>query len=115
MAPFFFCLFLLVAASFAQAGEVVALLLSQGADINLKNKQGMTARQEANGSEVIKVYKLLDKGGIPAITKEYPSIQALNATLGGKFRPPRLWPKTDRVKVVNELATKVDANTIPSM
>jgi hypothetical protein len=99
-----------LAASFAQAGEVVALLLSQGADINQKNKQNMTARQEvwlgsptrcflgfftrsfnffqANGAEVIKVYKLLDKGGIAALAKEYPCVSQAKTLIGGTNRFP---------------------------
>jgi len=71
------------AASFSQAGEIVALLLSQGADLNLKNKQGVTARGEANGAEVIRVYDAVARHGVGGLHKLYPSVQALNQAIGG--------------------------------
>lgn len=73
----------MLAASFAAAAECVALLLSQGADINLKNKVGMTGRQEAKGAEVMDVYKNLDSGGIERLCKDFASVKQLIADLGG--------------------------------
>eukprot|EP01126_Amoeba_proteus_P061928 TRINITY_DN8359_c0_g2_i1.p1 TRINITY_DN8359_c0_g2~~TRINITY_DN8359_c0_g2_i1.p1 ORF type:complete len:957 (+),score=218.03 TRINITY_DN8359_c0_g2_i1:36-2873(+) len=72
------------AASFASCGEIVALLLSQGADLNLKNKAGITPSQEANGPEVIRVYKIVNSEGVAALSKEYPSVQQLITELGGQ-------------------------------
>ena len=48
---FVFSLLTCVAASYGSFPEIVALLLSRGADINLKNKIGLTARQDVSARE----------------------------------------------------------------
>eukprot|EP01127_Copromyxa_protea_P019697 TRINITY_DN644_c0_g1_i9.p1 TRINITY_DN644_c0_g1~~TRINITY_DN644_c0_g1_i9.p1 ORF type:complete len:1380 (-),score=371.30 TRINITY_DN644_c0_g1_i9:163-4302(-) len=67
------------AAGFNQHAECVALLLARGADPNAKNNVGLTARQDARGNEVLKVYKIWESSkskdkAIAALQKKYVSV-----------------------------------------
>eukprot|EP01127_Copromyxa_protea_P023138 TRINITY_DN8597_c0_g1_i1.p1 TRINITY_DN8597_c0_g1~~TRINITY_DN8597_c0_g1_i1.p1 ORF type:complete len:1344 (-),score=258.35 TRINITY_DN8597_c0_g1_i1:145-3867(-) len=70
------------AASFGGKPEIVVLLLSRGADINLKNKLGLTARQEAHGKDMMDLYKALEGGGLDKVKKQFPSVMKLEKELG---------------------------------
>jgi len=64
------------AASFAEHTQIVALLLSKGANSGLANLKGLTARQEA-APKTREVYHLFERKGMDALRQAYPIVDQL--------------------------------------
>lgn len=81
------------AAGFAQSGEGTALLIARGANPNIQNHLGLTARQEARG-EAMAVYSITEKSARPLteLIKKYPSVATVSTVAGAgihdAFRDP---------------------------
>lgn len=84
-----------LAAGFAQSGEGTALLIARGADPNIQNHLGLTARQEARG-EAMTVYSITEKSARPLteLIKKYPRVAIVSTVAGAglhaAFRDPMI-------------------------
>jgi len=64
------------AAVYGMHFEVAAALLARGANPNLSNKKGLSARAEAKG-ELVEVFQLFQEQGTFALVKKYPIVASL--------------------------------------
>lgn len=77
---------IVVAASFVGNGEITAMLLSSGADTEIKNNLGLTAFQDATGDSR-EAYRILKEGGMDALWKKWPRIKLIDQhSLGPRGR-----------------------------
>lgn len=82
-----------VAGAFAGNGQVVAMLLVRGANINVQNKLGLSAHQEMRG-EAITTYKYFSQG------IQYTEAGIISFALGDMKSLSEAWP------IVNVLQTR---------
>lgn len=64
------------AASYGDRPVCVALLISAGADCNLRNSHGLSPKQEARGA-ALDVYMIYQNQGLPGLMKAYPIVLQL--------------------------------------
>jgi len=82
------------AAGFHQHEEVVAVLLFKGANPNISNNMGLTARQDARG-QVLSAYAAFDGGDHVVFTSLYPILLQL------KSKPPH-WSQLSRPRTLTK-------------
>lgn len=70
----FYSLSDVVAAVKSKNGEITALLLAKGADINLINNKGEDVAHLANG-DALQAVRAFKEGDMPALKKRFPIVQ----------------------------------------
>jgi len=74
------------AASFNQRVEVVAALLIRGANADLPNNTGLSARSEAKG-EAIDIYEIYNAQGVPGLIQKFPHLAHLAPPQAAQTQP----------------------------
>jgi len=94
------------AASFAEKPEIVALLIVSGANVLLKNKNGLVARQEAKPDTTGPVFKRFETNGVAGLRAEYPIIEKLlQPTYFNKAYEPEVLKMSIRLELVEKLCS----------